>query len=115
MAHRARQDVVHHNQRMRPFRRILKGAIDPRILTYPVLRHAIPQHAGIAIGDQVIDRRAAQQMWPDLSAAAEWPKQFWIFREAADQLLSLCDFRIDGVLVRILAEWYPMRERMIAD
>src|SRR5580700_1572920 len=44
MAHRARQDVVHHDQRMRSSQGLAERAIDPRILIDPILRHAIPQH-----------------------------------------------------------------------
>ena len=92
MAHRTRQDVVHHDQRVRPRRGVTKGAIDPRILIDPVFGDAIPQHAGVAVRDNVIDSGTAQQMRPYLAAAAERAEQFRIFGECADQILSLCDF-----------------------
>src|SRR5712671_1685030 len=94
---------------------VSERALHPRILIDPILGHAVPEHAGVMVGSQVIDRGGAQQMRPDFSAAPEWTKHFGILRERAEQALGRADLTLDGFRSGIETQGHAMRERVIPD
>src|SRR5713101_5664458 len=100
---------------MRARRRVGDRALHPRILIDPILGHAVPEHAGVVVGNKVSGRGGAQQMRPDFSASDKRTKHFGILRERAEQLLSRRYFPLDGFRSGIETKRHAMRERVIPD
>ncbi len=115
VTHRARRQIVQHDERVRLREGERQRALDPRLRAHPVLWNHIPEHAGVGIPAQVIERLAVEEASIDLSAATERAKEAPCVGEVADQFFRSRDLGDGDAGLRTHSKRHDVIVGVIAD
>ena len=113
--HRARREVVEHEQRVLGRTALLDRDGQPALRILPVAGHRVPGHDRVAALHEVVHRDGVQQPLVEVPAAAEGAEQPVGVGEVAQQLLGEVDLAADAVRVVHAPEGHGVRVRVVGD